>query len=513
MHPAMTSPLVLEESSSECVLTGAFKDIKEAHDAIFSIVRHKEKEILQLATSYKDGKIVFPRGLLKYVVDKLYSLCFELEVRKCKKLPKVSVSPDLLSDGPDPITLRDYQVMSVEKGLRRHSGIFNLATGSGKTEIAISMAKVLSGDNKYIHDSLTVVPSKSSLKQIRKRFLARGINSVGRLGGNFRELDRKHLVATASYLNSRINNKDKPVLGALRSVHLLMFDEVHHLGTAPSWVNVARTCTAPRRFGFSGSPWASGMPNIDFTDEKVSKYADFKVASLVGNTLVYVPSKMLRDMGVLVDPNIYVLPVRTPNLNGNPFPRWKSIYSRGIIQNEFRNTLITETTSYLFNRDHRVAILVVSIPHGVDLVKRLYHSGLNVAFTKGDDEVLMYNGKKMVRHSDAGETYREAFLAKDIDALIGSVVIDESVDLPGMSTLILAGGGKSPIRAVQRVGRAVRTAEGKDEAVIIDFRDKQHYFLNNHTDKRLAVYDAHEYSHIEFETVDAFWKKIQGEQG
>lgn len=91
--------------------------------------------------------------------------------------------------------------------------------------------------------------------------------------------------------------------------------------------------------------------------------------------------------------------------------------------------------------------------------------------------------------------------------LIGSVVIDEAIDLPGMSALILAGGMKSPIRAVQRVGRAIRTADGKEEAIILDFRDTQHYFLENHTNKRLGIYDAHEYDYTEC-TLEEMWEQL-----
>jgi superfamily II DNA or RNA helicase len=287
-----------------------------------------------------------------------------------------------------------------------------------------------------------------------------------------------------------------------------MFDEVHHLGTAPSWQNVGDTCGASRRFGFSGSPWATGLPYIDLGNDKESMFADFRVTSHVGETLVYIPSKMLREMGVIVDPTIYVIGVNAPKgLTRNPFPRWRWVYKRGIIENSHRNYLITEAAHRLHQRDHRTAILVVSIPHGKELLKRLHSYGLNAAFTKGNDEVLVYTGKKTKTIRDAGEEYRDAFLAGDIDVLIGSVVIDEAVDLPGMTALILAGGMKSPIRAVQRIGRAIRTAEGKDEAIVLDFRDRQHYFLNNHTNKRLGVYAAHEYDYEEVEWA-TLWEKL-----
>lgn len=480
-------------------------------------VRDKEKDVLVLFESEEvqyngctdlelddvPKYIQVPSGLLSWLGDEIEHLGYEYQMESLPRLPKADVSDDLLSDGPVPITLRDYQVLSLKKGLTHRRGIFNIGTGGGKTEIIIGLAKMLGS-------SLTIVPGKGVLKQCYRRFKDRGIEDVGRLGAGYNVFTAEHTIATASVINSRLNKGCPKVRALLDRVKVLMFDEVHHLGTAPSWQNVANNCGAERRYGFSGSPWASGKPDVDLANYKDSKFADFRVASQVGDTLVYIPSKMLREMGVIVDPDIYVVGVNQPKgLTRNPFPRWRWVYNRGIIENDHRNYLIAEAAHRFHKRDHRTVILVVSIPHGKDLLKRLHAYGLNAAFTKGSDEVLVYTGKKIKKHGDAGEKYRDAFLAGEIDVLIGSVVIDEAVDLPEMSALILAGGMKSPIRAVQRIGRAIRNAEGKDEAVVLDFRDRQHYFLNNHTNVRLGIYDAHEYDYEEVEWAE-LWEKLDG---
>lgn len=490
--------LELAETPTTTILQGERELIDLVWDDVLTIIRDKEKEVLELGERIANTQLKFPSGLTKYVCRELdaWKIDYEIQVTP-EKLPRVEVKNTLLSDGPEPITLRDYQVTSIKKCLSRYRGVISLPTGSGKTSIIISLAKLLG-------NSLTVVPSTASMEQTYSRFLKRGVNDVGKFGGGFEELDKSNLVATASILNSRLN----AIQNRLDKVELLMFDEVHHLGTAPSWQAVAKACPASRRFGFSGSPWASGMPYIDLHNDKESKYADFRVTAYVGETLVYIPSKMLRDMGVIVDPKIYVLPIFEPKgLKKNPYPRWSWVYKRGIITNEDRNHKIVEATHRLCEKGHRVATLVVSIPHGKDLLKQLYDKGLNVAFTKGNDEVLVYDGKKIRTKKKSGGQYREAFLAGEVDTLIGSVIIDEAIDLPGMSVLILAGGQKSPIRAVQRVGRAIRTADGKDEAIIIDFRDKQHYWLNNHTYQRLRIYGAHEYDYQEVEW-EELWELI-----
>lgn len=513
--------LRIREKPTKSVLertTDSTSDKEALHRVITDVlvqIRDKEKDVLVLyenekvqyngctSTNLDDvpKEILVPSGLLRWLCDEIEHLGLECLVELLPKLPKSKVSEDLLFTGPIPITLRDYQVASIRKGLTHRRGIFNIGTGGGKTEIIISLAKSLG-------NSLTIVPGKGVLKQAYRRFKDRGIDDVGRLGAGHNDYDSEHTIATASVINSRLNKNCPKVKKLLDRVTVLMFDEVHHLGTAPSWQNVANNCGAERRYGFSGSPWASGKPSVDLCNYKESTFADFRVISQVGDTLVYIPSKMLRDMGVIVDPNIYVVEVTEPKgLTRNPFPRWRWVYGRGIIENDHRNYLIAEAANRLHLKKHKTVILVVSIPHGKDLLKRLHSYGLNAAFTKGSDEVLVYTGKKIKKMPDAGEAYRDAFLAGEIDVLIGSVVIDEAVDLPAMSALILAGGMKSPIRAVQRIGRAIRNSEGKDEAVVLDFRDRQHFFLNNHTNVRLGIYDAHEYDYEEV-SWSGLWEKL-----
>lgn len=515
--------LYIREISNHCEIEGDPQELEDVLAQVLVQQRDKEKKVLVLykedvqynSTSTSSTHrcnsectlkctrriITFPSGLLNFLIREIELRDIDVEVTRLPRLVILPIPINLLSTDEFPIELRDYQVTSIRKGVTHRRGIFNIATGGGKTEVIIGMAKI-------IGNSLTIVPSKSSLKQTYARFKKRGITDVGRLGGGFGVTTAKHTVATASVISSRLKSGNKAVKSLLNRVELLMFDEVHHLGTAASWQRVASACPAPRRFGFSGSPWATGMPCIDLGNESESSYADFKVVREVGESLVYIPSKMLREMGVIVDPSIYVVPVNEPKgLMRNPFPQWRSIYKSGIIENEHRNNLVIEAAARLTERKHRTAILVVSIPHGTELLKRLYAKNLTAAFTKGDDEVLVYTGKKIKKISEAGEKYRDAFLDGEIDVLIGSVVIDEAVDLPGMSALILAGGGKSPIRAVQRIGRAIRTSEGKNEAIVIDFRDRQHFFLNNHTNKRLGIYTAHAYDYEETEW-DELWKRI-----
>jgi superfamily II DNA or RNA helicase len=75
-----------------------------------------------------------------------------------------------------------------------------------------------------------------------------------------------------------------------------------------------------------------------------------------------------------------------------------------------------------------------------------------------------------------------------IDVLIANKIVDEGVDFPMMETLILASGGKAEHRQIQRIGRVMRTHEGKERATVFDFLD-QGFYLSKHSEGRLLAYE------------------------
>jgi len=74
-------------------------------------------------------------------------------------------------------------------------------------------------------------------------------------------------------------------------------------------------------------------------------------------------------------------------------------------------------------------------------------------------------------------------------ALIASTIADEGLDIKNLSAIILAGGGKSSTRALQRIGRVLRPFDGKTHAVVIDFDDEAKY-LRKHSLRRKLIYET-----------------------
>jgi len=67
--------------------------------------------------------------------------------------------------------------------------------------------------------------------------------------------------------------------------------------------------------------------------------------------------------------------------------------------------------------------------------------------------------------------------------------MNTGVDIPILSGLVLAGGGKSSIAITQSVGRCLRKYPGKTIAAVVDFYDNVRY-LKKHSQIRYKIYKS-----------------------
>jgi superfamily II DNA or RNA helicase len=145
--------------------------------------------------------------------------------------------------------------------------------------------------------------------------------------------------------------------------------------------------------------------------------------------------------------------------------------------------MIVDSTFRLLELGKSVLITVTRLPHGDILSEMLDKAGVkSIAFIKGEVNKQM--------RKDLLNQVRN----KELQVLVGSCVADEGIDLPALGSAIMAGGGKSLIKSLQRVGRTLRpypSAEEneKDKAIIVDFYDRLRY-LTGHSKKRIKIYES-----------------------
>jgi superfamily II DNA or RNA helicase len=389
---------------------------------------------------------LYPTGLAGIVCTVLSKHRIPFQVEDRRKVPRPG--PGIEFKGED----RPYQKIE-DQAVQATRGIINFATGSGKTAVA---ARIIA---KLDLPTLYVVPTKELLYQTSEE-LARFLDiPIGRIGAGLFEVDNFVTVATVQTIHvtlKRGQNDEKRLrmVQLLDWAQILFIDEAHHLG-AKTFYDVARAARAYYKFGLTGTAFRTDGSEI-------------MLRAATGRTIAKVGSSELIREGVLAQTTIHLYDFHD---RGNYGSNWYDIYEGGIVYNRKRNNLICRIVSEHLAKDFKVLIIVKRLEHGYAL-----RNILDAVFVHGSVD------------TEIRRSIREEFNDGDIRCLIATKIYDEGVDLPNMDVLVLAGGGKSQVQALQRVGRALRAAPGKDRAIIVDFLDNQHATLRSHSERRIQIY-------------------------
>jgi superfamily II DNA or RNA helicase len=132
----------------------------------------------------------------------------------------------------------------------------------------------------------------------------------------------------------------------------------------------------------------------------------------------------------------------------------------------------------LVDKGYQTLVLFSSIKHG-KILYELFKQHMKCAILDGSND------------KDEREKVKKDLMEHNIDCVLASRIFDIGVDIPSLSGLVIACGGKSTVKALQRVGRVIRKYPGKKFAVVIDFAD-QAPFLDNHARTRYRIYTSEE---------------------
>jgi len=332
-------------------------------------------------------------------------------------------------------TLRPYQDRIVKAAIAAGNCLIPAATGAGKTVIAAAIIARLGQRSLYI------VPTVELLDQTAERIAAllngRRIGLIGDRQFSTEEVT----VATWQTLSRRLKAKEPAAVDLMRSVGCLCLDEVHHYG-ADEVYSVSLWAPARYRFGLSGTMFRTDGQELKFF-------------AAVGDCIEGVTASQLIDLGFLVPPAIHF--VRTPEKVFGFHEKWQDVYKEGIVDNEGRNHILAREANRLVAQGRRTLVLVSQVRHG-EILQRLIPGSTFV-------------------HSQAKERpdIIEGFRNGRIQCLVSSPLFDEGIDLPEISGIVLAGAGKSQVKAVQRVGRGLRTSPGKTDVTVIETNDPIKY--------------------------------------
>ena len=141
-----------------------------------------------------------------------------------------------------------------------------------------------------------------------------------------------------------------------------------------------------------------------------------------------------------------------------------------------RNGLVLNAAKALVTKGYQTLVLFNSLKHG-KILYELFEEHMSCAILDGSNS------------KEEREKVKKDLMNHKIDCVLASRIFDIGVDIPSLSGLVIACGGKSTVKALQRVGRVIRKYPGKKFAVVIDFADQAPY-LDNHSKARYRIYTS-----------------------
>lgn len=423
---------------------------------------------------YHKGHRTFGAGLLSRVTAILENHGFvpnvEFEPPASGRITLPTISTEWL--------LRPYQRSVVISCIESQRGMVQVATGGGKTVIAGHLIKALSTNTVFF------VHTKDLLYQALETFTSMfGSDMVGQVGDGIvspKAITVCTLQTAAKFLEVKyetdsfaegdetwkdvtdLTGRDQDMRRMLDHAGLLIMDECHRVAAPTATEVVLGVKNAAYRFGMSASPWRDDG-------------ADMALEAVFGEVIAEINASELIDMGFLVAPVIRMKAVEPARFDKKA--KYSEIYSQYIVENPYRNALVCADAYHKLQRGIQTMILVRHIKHG-ELIRQ-HMADLNVAapFLSGKDT------------SDLRRQVIRDMRDEKTPLLIATTIADEGLDIKPLRGLVLAGGGKSSTRALQRVGRVLRPFAGKTSAEVTDFEDNCR-ILFDHSKARVKMYET-----------------------
>ena len=378
--------------------------------------------------------------------------------------------------------LRPYQERTLSGLMSRQRGIVDIATGGGKTVVALAlMAK------RPVH-TFVIVPTIELVNEWiykSKEYLKfrDGTHHVGFATGRQCNLDIYNIANIQTLHNALFKStKQKKTLERYRkiqslymSAEMVIVDECHH-SAAKTWKKVIMQSNAYYRYGFTA------------TADMRTDYADMEYYGLLGEKIIKVNASELVESGHISPAHVIFRNWgRKYFMQGTKWGGTGGVEELGIVFNHLRNDLIVrDAWESWMARNRQTIVMVNRLDHGkllADLIQR-YHEKSPLRHQKGCRIEWLYG--KVENRDEITKDFRNG----KVNVLVcQDQILGEGVDVPDIACVIMGSGYKSAIKTIQLMGRGIRNAEGKSNLVVFDYADDGKY-LRDHAEKRLQTYLA-----------------------
>jgi superfamily II DNA or RNA helicase len=195
------------------------------------------------------------------------------------------------------------------------------------------------------------------------------------------------------------------------------------------------------------------------------EYSNQLLMGCTGDIIVNIDNDTLIKAGHLTKPKVTI--IKMGKVTGPT--AWPECYDSAIVLNEDRNKRII---SELKKVPKPAIVMCNRIAHATELSNLAKQQGLFLPVIQGSSSTE--ERADTISNLQSGKTKH----------IIATTVFDEGMDLPELRSIILAGGGKSKVAMLQRIGRGLRIAKGKLSFSLIDFKDTSGYIMKKHSKMR-----------------------------
>ena len=372
-------------------------------------------------------------------------------------------------------SLRPYQSAALTAWeLSSARGMVVLPTGSGKTRLA--MAAMASRRAR----ALCLVPTRVLLEQWRGELAKEYDGPIGQYGDGIRKLEALTVATFASAFHhmETIGNR----------FDLLVVDEAHHFGTGAN-DEILELCTAPARLGLTGTPPANTIQQLRLEELIGPVVYRQSVSDLTGEYLaplqiVTLALDLTKDERKRYAAEVAIYhPVVRQFFRYAPRASWRDFQNAAIRTDEGRRAFGAWRRSrklVAFTHAKREALSRILVEH---------RQGRLLVFT-GNNETAYAIAREhciMPMTCDIGRNERkevfERFRTGELGALVSAQVLNEGIDLPDAETAILVGGRLGTREYLQRIGRLLRPAAGK-QALVYELVMRDTHEVRNSTRMR-----------------------------
>jgi superfamily II DNA or RNA helicase len=405
---------------------------------------------------------------------------------------------------PGNVTLHDYQCSAIDKWVaNKYRGIFDMATGTGKTLTGLGAITRLSHDIGYNLAVIIVCPYQHLVEQWVEDIECFNIKPIIGYSASSQK-DWLHRLETAIFNHKlKVKNHDffcfvctnatfstqkvQSQIEKIRGNTLLLVDEAHNFGAERLSkllserynYRLALSATIERHndeegtaklFDFFGEKCIEYTLERAIAEKKLTRYKYYPIITTLNDDEISIYSDLSYEISKCI--------IKTKN---------------GKIKlNEKGKILAMRRARLVAGAADKLTQLAEYIKPYIDDTHILVYCGAtNILQTDKDESdtdeadlrqidavsILLGNELKMnVSHFTSREdiTEREKLkqeFAKGINlqALIAIKCLDEGVNIPAIKTAFILASTTNPKEYIQRRGRVLRLSEGKDFAVIYDF--------------------------------------------